>query len=208
MVPILSILCPKQPLRDEEPAFLLPDLCFLFGGWSLRRRANMPLGRVSTRKSRSKRIRVRTASSRLSLSSDSRNSASSSPSKLLRDWKIRKQINNLSLRQINCAKTNAFDESEIYGLCPFQQSSHYMLNVWGKPQLGIYSNAFTNVMARGENALAFFSQHGTQKFINLYHLTKNNFGKDPRDAPVMRFKPRRKPLKKGTSREGAVLLFY
>lgn len=86
MVPILSILCPKQPLRDVDPPFLFPDLCLFGVGWSLRRRAHIPLARVSMRKSRSNRIRERTASSRLSLSSDSRNSASSSPSKLLRDW--------------------------------------------------------------------------------------------------------------------------
>lgn len=86
MVPILSILCPKQPLRVVEPPFLFPDLCLLGAGWSLRRRAHIPLARVSMRKSRSNRIRERTASSRLSFSSDSRNSASSSPSKLRRDW--------------------------------------------------------------------------------------------------------------------------
>lgn len=88
MVPILSILCPKQPLRDVEPAFLFP--VFLVAGWSLRRRAHIPLARVSTRKSRSNLIRERTASILLSLSSDSRISASSSPSKLRRDCEMNK----------------------------------------------------------------------------------------------------------------------
>lgn len=86
MVPILSILCPKQPLRVVDPAFLVPGLCLLGAGWSLWGRAHIPMARVSMRKSRINRIRERTASIRLSLSSDCRNSASSSPSKFLRDW--------------------------------------------------------------------------------------------------------------------------
>lgn len=105
MVPILSILWPKQPLRDVDPAFLMPDLCLLGAGLSFRRRAHIPLARVSMRKSRSSRIRERTASNRLSLSSDSRNSASSSPSKLLRDWETergRKRMSNVAMCKQKC----------------------------------------------------------------------------------------------------------
>lgn len=85
MVPILSILCPKQPLFAVFVVFLVPGLCFRALGWSLMVR--MPLARVSGRRSRSSRILARMFSNLRSLSPDARKSDSSSPSKDRRDCK-------------------------------------------------------------------------------------------------------------------------
>lgn len=83
--PILSSLCPKQPLFVMDPAFLVPGLSFRMLGWSLMKR--MPLARVSRRRSRSSRILARMFSNLRSLSPDARKSDSSSPSKDRRDCK-------------------------------------------------------------------------------------------------------------------------
>lgn len=85
MVPILSILCPKHPLLAVVPPFLDPALFLREPGCSFRIRAQGPLARVSMRRSRRRRTLF---SNLLWLSSDARNSDSSSPSSILRDYKI------------------------------------------------------------------------------------------------------------------------
>lgn len=85
MVPILSILCPKHPLLAVVPPFLDPALFLREPGCSFRTRAQGPLARVSMRRSRRRRTLF---SNLLWLSSDARNSDSSSPSSILRDYKI------------------------------------------------------------------------------------------------------------------------